>query len=103
MTYYTKGADYERELKKRCEEQGYYVVRSAGSHGVADLVALSRCSVILIQCKSGKTGPKKEDFEKLENTAQAIGALAYMCWKTKHEEIVYVLDKLLGWQKGELL
>ena len=38
MTNYSKGANFERRVKRYLESCGYYVVRSAGSHGVLDLV-----------------------------------------------------------------
>ncbi len=37
---WAKGARLERLVKRRLEERGYFVIRSAGSHGPCDLVAL---------------------------------------------------------------
>lgn len=37
MKHYNKGARFEREVKKTFEEAGFKVIRSAGSHGSADL------------------------------------------------------------------
>lgn len=52
MTNYTRGAAYEYAVKRELERQGCFVVRSAGSHGPADLVALTPDGkVLLIQCK----------------------------------------------------
>ena len=42
----------ENRVKDLLEEDGYFVVRSAGSGGVADLVALKPGQVLLIQVKS---------------------------------------------------
>jgi len=39
-------------VKKHFEEKGYYVIRSAGSHGIADLVAIGSGGVYLIQVKN---------------------------------------------------
>lgn len=47
-----KGTRLERKLKKILEGQGYYVVRSAGSFGIADLVAIKNDRFIMIQVKS---------------------------------------------------
>ncbi len=46
-----KGADFERRVKSFLEKRGYFVVRSAGSKGVADLVALSKNEKLLVTCK----------------------------------------------------
>ena len=41
------------------EAQGYFVVRSAGSHGPCDLVALGPAGISLVQCKlDGKLSAK---------------------------------------------
>jgi len=36
---YKKGVNFEYRVKQKLEEHGYFVVRSAGSHGVFDLIA----------------------------------------------------------------
>ena len=40
MTYYTRGANAEREVKRILEDAGEVVVRSAGSLGLFDLVSV---------------------------------------------------------------
>ena len=58
MSRYDGGADLERAAKKVLEDSGYYVIRSAGSKGVADLAALKRGEVLLVQCKTdGRIDP----------------------------------------------
>lgn len=60
-TNYSRGADFERKVMKELEGCGYSVVRSAGSHSPADLVALmggAVRSVVAIQCKrNGRLDP----------------------------------------------
>ena len=46
------GTVREYRVKELLEDDGYFVVRSAGSGGVADLVALKPGQVLLVQCKS---------------------------------------------------
>jgi Holliday junction resolvase len=46
------GTVRENRVKELLEDDGYFVVRSAGSGGVADLVALKPGQVLLVQCKS---------------------------------------------------
>jgi Holliday junction resolvase len=54
MTNYSKGAGYERKLMKELQEQGYFVVRAAGSHSAADLAAFGNMKAKLIQVKSSR-------------------------------------------------
>lgn len=63
---YEAGANFERRVKKHYEKLGYWCIRAAGSHGVADVVCLKRqpawdpigqpdndwLEVILVQCKT---------------------------------------------------
>lgn len=48
---YRKGYRFEHRVKKYLEKHGMYVVRSAKSHGVFDLVAVKNGVVYGIQCK----------------------------------------------------
>lgn len=68
MTNYTRGAAYEYEVKRELEQQGCFVVRSAGSHGPVDLVALTPDGkVVLIQCKTRKpTAAEVADLDGLQ-------------------------------------
>jgi hypothetical protein len=57
---YISGRAYEYKVKRHWESQGYVVLRSAGSRGPFDLVALPgpklrQKKVVAIQCKRGKT------------------------------------------------
>lgn len=58
---YGKGAAYERAVKKVLERGGQIVVRSAGSKGWIDLVAINPAnqSILLLQCKASKVSPKR--------------------------------------------
>lgn len=52
MSNYSRGANFERRVQKYLEKAGYFVIRSAGSHSLIDLVALKGGEVQLIQCKT---------------------------------------------------
>lgn len=56
---YVKGVAFERSIVKKLEAQGFYAVRSAGSHSMADVVGVKNGLVKLIQAKT----TKKKDFE----------------------------------------
>lgn len=64
---YRKGADFERELKRRMEAEGWFVVRSAGSKTPVDIVAIRGVEIKLIQCKNTGRGLPKVEREKLLN------------------------------------
>ena len=51
MTQYRRGRAIEWKARKELESRGFTVIRSAGSKGVFDLVALDANSLILIQVK----------------------------------------------------
>lgn len=58
MSQYSGGADLERAAKKTLEDNGYYVIRSAGSKGAVDLAALKPGELVFVQCKTdGRIGP----------------------------------------------
>ena len=52
MTNYRNGSALELAAKRALEDNGYYVVKSGGSKGVADLVALKPGETLLVQCKT---------------------------------------------------
>ena len=59
---YQKGRAKEYRLKRKLENQGYIVLRTAGSHGFADLVAISqnKHEIKLIQVKPRKYTQKQK-------------------------------------------
>ena len=50
---YRRGRQKEYRLKKKYEKLGYIVLRTAGSHGFADLIAIEKYQrdIIFIQAK----------------------------------------------------
>ena len=71
---YRKGYILEQKVRKELEAKGFYVVRSAGSHGAADLVGLCSDGLILVQV--GTYGSKgKEDYEKLRKVPAPSGTI----------------------------
>jgi len=57
---YISGRNFEYKVKKYLEENGYLVFRSAGSHSIADLIAICKTDTLLIQCKHHGHFPLKE-------------------------------------------
>ena len=64
---YQKGRRKEYSLKKKFEREGFIVLRTAGSHGFADLIAIDRDARVIkfIQCKPDNFSEmSKEMLEK---------------------------------------
>ena len=59
---YVKGVKKEYKIKKQFEMKGYTVLRTAGSHGFADLIAidLKLKRILFIQCKPDNYSKSKE-------------------------------------------
>jgi hypothetical protein len=51
MSRYVAGRKVEYKVRKLLEKSGHYVIRSAGSKGIWDLVALNGVGIKLIQVK----------------------------------------------------
>jgi len=79
-TNYQRGADFERRCAKELEGKGFAVVRSAGSHKPADLVAMLGGIVVCVQCKSdGRLGP--EEWNDFWDWCERAGAVPVMAEK----------------------
>lgn len=62
QTNYERGRALEYKIKAQLEEQGYAVMRSAGSHGPYDLIALDRTGKVrFIQLKRKASGEEVRD------------------------------------------
>lgn len=77
MSHYTRGAAFERKVKKYYEELGWFSVRAAGSHGVADIVSvtklLGKTLVNFVSCRSNGKWTKQE-LQELRYAARCHGA-----------------------------
>jgi Holliday junction resolvase len=87
---YQAGYRFELSTKKKWEEKGFYVIRAAGSHGKADLVAIKinppkYTEVYLIQCKT-KGKISLQDRKELALLADSLGAVGVLSYK---DERVY--------------
>lgn len=72
------GDYFERRTRDALVADGWTVIRSAGSLGIADLVALRADSdPLLISCKRGGALPRAELF-RLVDTARRAGAVAVL-------------------------
>ncbi|MCC6050623.1 MAG: hypothetical protein LM580_07940 [Thermofilum sp.] len=69
---YKRGARYEYYVKQLLEERGYLVVRTAGSHGPFDLIAIDKGKreILLVQVTKRKHLPAqlKRELASLAGT-----------------------------------
>lgn len=72
---YRKGARFENRVKEHLEQNGWYVMRSAGSHGLADLIAINPGSIWLIACRTEKGRYSALEANKLWYTASQLAQL----------------------------
>ena len=71
---YRNGRALEYRVKKWLEADNWFVVRSSGSHGIADLISVKKGKVCLIQCKTNGH-ISVEERRELIKVAKSIGAI----------------------------
>jgi len=96
MTNYTRGRALEYKVKKIMEDKGYFVIRSAGSHGPVDLQATCgvgpdlsghvRTESWIIQCKTKDNGRSSKEKKNLIKLAKKLGAGA-VWWSNNHGRV----------------
>lgn len=72
------GTAREHKAKKLLETDGYKVIRVAGSHGVADLIAIKPGQLLFVQVKSAEYLPPGE-WNALYQEAEDCGAIPIHC------------------------
>jgi len=88
MTAYRRGVYFERRVRLDMEGRGWWVIRAAGSHGPADLVALKVGEPpLLIQVKADALPHKKEGIA-LAALAASVGAEGLLA-KREGRKLVY--------------
>ena len=83
---YIKGRALEyKVVKKKLEEGAILAVRTAGSHGPCDVIAVFDDHIELIQCKNQKA--TKEEWSKISDFASSLtfDVIVYMCEKINHK------------------
>ncbi len=80
----TIGANVEREVKKYYEKLGYYVIKSGGSLGQADLVAIKGKELLFIQATKTKSNKTNKELLELVDLAEHNNARAIFAYKIKY-------------------
>jgi Holliday junction resolvase len=74
-----KGYRTERKAAEILRRSDFYVVRSGGSLGPFDLVALRRDAILLVQCKTNR-GASLEELERIREYARALPNACCEVW-----------------------
>lgn len=71
---YEKGRALENRVRDHLREEGYEVIRSAGSKTKVDLVAIKPGQILFVQCKRDGALPPAQ-WNALWDLAQMVGAV----------------------------
>ena len=109
VTNYERGRNFEYRVKKFFESLGYFVVRSAGSHTMCDLVCLKpdlldMCSTVrLVQCKYGDSYMSKGEVERFKNLCKDLYACGYIALTNKNGKIYFRMLQDITDEEAEIL
>jgi Holliday junction resolvase len=87
-----RGAVWERRMKVLLEQAGYMVIRAAGSHGAADLIAIRRdVRPVFVQCKIHGTVGHGE-WNALLTQARECGSTPIIASRNETGKHVYLRE-----------
>jgi len=73
---YKRGVEIERRIIQQLEEVGYKASRTAGSHGIYDVIAENGLGIRLIQAKRVKKGSSyKAEYKEAKEKMSAMPKL----------------------------
>jgi Holliday junction resolvase len=89
------GHNRERQVLRKLQDEGWYVLRAAGSLGVADLIALHKGrEPRMIEVKATKAGPfagfGPADRADLIAAAEQAGAQAWLVHWPRHGKMKWI-------------
>jgi Holliday junction resolvase len=73
VTNYKRGRALEYAVQADLQNEGFETLRSAGSHGAADIVAFKPGQVVFVQCKLTGNCPPSERAALLRLAALVVG------------------------------
>jgi Holliday junction resolvase len=87
---YQKGRSYEYSIMRGYAKKGLYVIRSAGSHGLFDIVAFDNESIYFACCRKRRWS-EREIQEVLNSVKDKIPPNSYITFfeKIDNKEYVY--------------
>ena len=93
---YNKGYAFERGLRSKLSDRGFYVVRTAGSgvDGLSpDLVVLSTTRKFAVECKAVESAYLAIEVAKMERMLdweRTTGMPVFVAWKHNRQQPVFV-------------
>jgi len=87
MNNYIKGRYYEYKVKEILERSGYIVFRSAGSHGLFDLIALHPITKTILFIQVKKNFKKDENIKKSREILKDFGDFAKVYFQVWYKEL----------------
>lgn len=91
MSNARRGSAFENKVKADLTKRGWYVVRAAGSHGHADLLAVSSDEVAFVQAKLGGPGAfPPAEWNALYETALTFGGVPVVVHRPKRGRLEYL-------------
>lgn len=83
-----RGDYFERQVRTALQLAGWFVIRAAGSHGPADLVALrAQRKPLLVSCKlNGRLGPAER--QELLDAARAAGGRPVLATRPRRGRVL---------------
>jgi holliday junction resolvase Hjr len=106
MTFYSKGANFERSLVNKFWENGFAAIRAAGSGSapqpIPDVTAIRGSRVIILECKTTSKDSfrlDKSDVDKLRIFLDRADCEAYIAVKFDREKPRFFPLNLLATKK----
>jgi len=90
---YKKGYMFERQIFHLFESAGFYCVRSAGSHGVFDIIAIKHGISFGVQCKYNNHISEAEKQAML-NAYEQFGIIPIYAYRMKNKplQLICLID-----------
>ncbi len=87
-----RGTAFERRVAATLTGDGYLVIRAAGSHGAADLIALKPGQVLFVQVKLGGAGAcPPAEWDLFFDLATSVGALPILAYRPGRQGVAFWL------------
>jgi Holliday junction resolvase len=80
---YKRGRAFEYRCRDYMKKLGYYVYRSPQSRGPADLLALKKGQILLVQCKLSRNGFSKKEKLAITELAEQVGGTPLLAYRAK--------------------
>ena len=98
MSRYRNGRDFEYRTRDHFRDDGYDVIRSAGSKTKVDLVAIKPGQLLFVQCKrDGRCSPaERHTLIRLAWSVGAIPVLAHLGPRVGNQAAPFLLRQLTG-------